>query len=184
FSALRRQYPGITLRITTASTDQMLQLLDQNEVDLAFTLDRHVYHRDYIIAGEECIGTHFITAANDPLTTRGPLSMAEIVTLPCILTEHGMSYRNLLEHYLAQHSLEIDPILEIGNTDLICRLVEQSMGIAFLPDYVTEQAVASGKLARLEVTGLDIKIWKQLLYHRNKCLTPPLKTVMSIFYLV
>lgn len=181
FSALRRQYPGITLRITTASTDQMLHLLDQNEVDLAFTLDRHVYHRDYVSAGEECIGTHFVTGGKDPLAHRGPLTMAEIVTLPCILTEHGMSYRNLLEHYLAQHSLEIDPILEIGNTDLICRLVEQGMGIAFLPDYVTEQAVRAGKLARLEVTGLDIQIWKQLLYHRSKCLTSPLKTVMSFF---
>ncbi len=181
FSALRQQYPGITLRITTASTEHMLHLLDQNEVDLAFTLDRHVYHRDYVIAGEECIGTHFVTSGNNPLASRGPLALSEIVTLPCILTEQGMSYRSLLEHHLAQHSLEIDPILEIGNTDLICRLVEQGMGIAFLPDYVTEQAVSAGTLARLEVTDLNIQIWKQLLYHRSKCLTAPIKTVMSFF---
>lgn len=179
YATLRKQFPGIKLQIMTASTEGILQLLDKNEVDLAYTLDRHVYHRDYIIAGEEKIDTHFVIAAKDPLVNLGQLSMAKIVKLPCILTESGMSYRRILEQHLAQHSLQIDPILEIGNTDLICRLVEKGIGIAFLPDYVTEQALQEGKLARLQVKGLSIEIWKQLLYHRNKSLTPPIKTVMS-----
>lgn len=179
FATLRQQFPGVKLQITTASTEGILQLLDQNEVDLAYTLDRHVYHRDYSIAGEEKIDTHFVISAEDPLVSLGPISMSKLVNLPCILTEQGMSYRRLLEQHLAQHSLQIDPILEIGNTDLICRLVEKGIGIAFLPDYVTEQAVKEGKLARLQVKGLSIEIWKQLLYHRNKSLTPPIKTVMS-----
>ncbi len=179
FATLRQQFPGVKLQITTASTEGILQLLDQNEVDLAYTLDRHVYHRDYIIAGEEKIDTHFVISSKDPLVNLGSVSMSKIVGLPCILTEQGMSYRRILEQHLAQHSLQIDPILEIGNTDLICRLVEKGIGIAFLPDYVTEQSVQEGKLARLQVKGLSIEIWKQLLYHRNKSLTPPIKTVMS-----
>lgn len=181
FSALRREYPGVSLQITTASTEEMLHLLDQNQVDLVYTLDRHVYHRDYTIDSEEQIGTHFVTAANNPIAARSSLTMQEVTTLPCILTESGMSYRKLLEQHLAQHSLEIDPILEIGNTDLICRLVEQGIGIAFLPDYVTEKSVAEGKLAYLNVEDLNIQIWKQLLHHRRKVLTPPIRTVMSFF---
>ena len=181
FFALRQQYPGVTLSITTASTEDILLLLDQNQVDLAYTLDRHVYHRSYVIAGEERIGTHFVTAAGDPLAKKGPLKLEEVIKLPCILTEEGMSYRRLLEQDLARQSLEIDPILEIGNTDLICRLVTQGMGIAFLPDYVTEKKVAEGTLAYLDVEGLNIEIWKQLLYHRNKALTRPIRTVMSFF---
>ena len=181
FSALRREYPGVSLQITTASTEEMLHLLDQNQVDLAYTLDRHVYHRDYTIDSEEQIGTHFVVAASNPITARGPLTLGEVTALPCILTEPGMSYRKLLEQHLAQHSLEIDPILEIGNTDLICRLVEQGIGIAFLPDYVTEKSVAEGKLSYLTVEDFNIEIWKQLLHHRRKVLTPPIRTVMSFF---
>ncbi len=182
FAAMRAQYPGITLRIIPQSTEGILQLLDQNEVDLAYTLDRHVYSRDYVIAGEERIGTHFVAAAHSMPAERGELSMEELVTLPCILTEHGMSYRRLLDQQLAQHSLEIDPILEIGNTDLICRLVEQGLGVAFLPDYVTQAAVQQGSICRFEVTGLSFEIWKQLLYHRGKSLTPPIRTVMSFLH--
>ena len=181
FANLRRQFPGINLQITTTSTEGILHLLNENEVDLAYTLDRHVYHKDYVIASEEVINTHFVTASSDPLAEKSSISIFDIVKLPCILTEPGMSYRRLLEQYLAKKSLQIDPILEIGNTDLICRLVEKGIGIAFLPDYVTEQSLKEGKIVRLPIDGFSIEIWKQLLYHRNKSLTPPIKTVMSFF---
>ena len=181
FAALRRDHPGLSLQITTASTEDLLHLLDQNQVDLAFTLDRHVYHQDYRIAGEERVDTHFVCAAADPLARQDFLTMQEVVEQPCILTEPGMSYRRLLEQHLARHSLQIRPILEIGNTDLICRLVARGMGIAFLPDYVTEQDVEAGRLVRLEVEGLEIEVWKQLLRHRSKYLTPPLRAAMAYF---
>lgn len=181
FAKLREQFPGINLQITTASTEAMLQLLDKNEIDLAYTLDRHVYHKDYIIAGEERIDMHFVASAKTSLISTTKLGISDIVKLPCILTESGMSYRKLLEQYLAKKSLQIDPILEIGNTDLICRLVEQDIGISFLPDYVTEKLIEENKLIKLEIDEVTIEIWKQLLYHRNKSLTPHIKTVMSFF---
>lgn len=182
YSALRKEHPGISLQIITTHTEETLQLLDQNQVDLAYILDRHVYHRNYVIAQEECIGSHFVAASDNPLASSGPLSPAQVVEQPCILTECGMSYRTLLEHQLARYSLEIDPILELGNTDLICSLVASGRGISFLPDYVTEQAVNEGKLVRLEVQGLSIEIWKQLLHHRSKYLSPAIRTVMSYLF--
>ncbi len=182
FAAMRAQYPGITLRIIPQSTEGILQLLDQNEVDLAYTLDRHVYSRDYVIAQEERVGMHFVAAPQSMPAVQGVLSMEQLVELPCILTERAMSYRRLLDQQLAQHSLQIDPILEIGNTNLICRLVEQGLGVAFLPDYVTEPAVQQGRICRFAVTGLSFEIWKQLLYHRGKSLTAPIRTVMSFLH--
>ena len=181
FLALRKQYPNLSLEITTASTEGILSLLDQNKVDLAYTLDRHVYHKDYIIAGEEQIGTHFVASTKSPIAQKKYITMEELTKLPCILTEQGMSYRKLLEQQLASYSYQIDPILEIGNTDLIGRLVSRGIGIAFLPDYVTEKKVKQGKLAYLEVEGLNVEIWKQLLYHRQKSLSKPIKTAMKYF---
>ena len=181
YLAFRKQYPDISLEITTGSTESILSLLDQNKVDLAYTLDRHVYHKDYVIAGEEKIDTHFVASSKSPLAEKQHLTMEEVTKLPCILTEQGMSYRRLLEQQLARYSLQIDPILEIGNTDLIGRLVSRGIGIAFLPDYVTEQKVKKGKLAYLEVEGLEVEIWKQLLYHRQKSLSKPIRTAMTFF---
>lgn len=90
-----------------------------------------------------------------------------------------MSYRRLLEEQLASQSMEIRPFLEIGDTFLICRLVEQNMGISFLPDYVTEEAVRRGTVRRLSVPGYSMEIWAQLLYHHDKWCTPEMQFVID-----
>ena len=89
-----------------------------------------------------------------------------------------MSYRRLLDERLAEMSVEIQPVLEIGNTDLICSLLEQNLGVSLLPDYVTAGRAAEGKLVLLDVEEFEIEVWKQLLYHRNKWVSPQMESVI------
>ena len=122
FADFRRRYPKVSLQVITAGTDEMFRLLDHNEADLVCTLDSHIYDANYVIANEEKIGVHFIASADHPLAGR-TLEISDIIAQPFILTEKGMSYKRLLEEKLASMSLEIHPVLQIGNADMICRLV-------------------------------------------------------------
>ena len=70
-------------------------------------------------------------------------------------------------------------MLELGSTDLICRLVERNAGLSFLPDYVTEQSVNEGKIVRLNVLDFDIELWVQILYHKDKWITPQIQAVID-----
>ena len=163
-----RHYPKITLKFSTADTDDMFRILDHNEADVIFTLDSHVYHKDYIIAKEEQISTHFVTNAASPLAKEKDLSVTDLLAQPFILTEKRIGYRRVFDEELAKRSLEIEPVLEIGRTDLITTSLENGVGISFLPDFVTQKKVAEGKLAYLDVTDFKVDIWKQLIYHRSK----------------
>ncbi len=175
FGAFRERFPGITLKIISASTEEMFRLLNQNEVDMVYTLDNHIYDRTYRIAGEEKVTSHFVAGTGSLGEEKVPLE--ELVRLPFLLTEKGMSYRRLMDEKLASFSLEIQPVLETGNADLICRLVEQGMGVSFLPDYVTRKAVKEGRIRYLAIDGFDIDIWRQLLYHRDKWVSPQMEAV-------
>lgn len=180
FAALHTDYPGITLQIIPADTEEMFRLLGRNQVDLVITLDQHLYSREYVMMDEEQIAVHFVAAAQSPLAGRR-LTMDQLVTQPFLLTEKGMSYRRLMDEQLARANLEVSPILESGNTDLLRRLAEQGMGLAFLPDYVTQASVEQGRLCRLEVEGLQVEVWKQMLYHRDKWVSPQMKIFMDYF---
>lgn len=162
------KYPNIYLKFSTADTDDMFRILDHNEADVIFTLDNHVYHQDYVIAKEEQIDTHFVTGADFPLANKKNISINDIIEYPFILTEKKMGYRRVFDELLAKKSLQINPVLEIGRTDLITASLENGVGISFLPDFVTKKKVAEGKLVYLDVTDFKIDIWKQLIYHRNK----------------
>ena len=90
-----------------------------------------------------------------------------------------MSYRKILDEHLASRSMEISPILEMGNTNLICELVKANVGISFLPDFVTEKAVQEGSIVRLNVENFEVNVWKQILYHRNKWMAKQMDVVLE-----
>lgn len=179
FYMFREQYPGITLTIIAAGTEEMFRLLNHNEADAILTLDNHIYNAEYVIVKEEKEGIHFVAGAENPLCREKSLTVRELLKYPFVLTEKGMSYRRMMDEKMAEMSLEVQPVLEIGRTDIICGLVNQGVGISFLPDYVTKKELQAGRMAYLNVEDFEIEIWKQLLYHRNKWVSPQLEAVLG-----
>lgn len=179
FEAFRRNYPKLSLQVHTAGTSELFQLLDHNEVDVLCTLDRHIFDTSYVTADEEKIPVHFVASVRHPLAQQEIASIPELLRQPCLLTEKDMSYCRMLHERLAQENLEMKPVLESGNADLLCQLVEQNLGISFLPDFVTEQSVRAGKMRRLNVPDLEIELWKQVIYRKEKWVSLPLKAVIN-----
>lgn len=174
------KYPKITLKFSTGDTSDMFDSLNRNEADIIFTLDSHVYDRDYIIAKEEKVDMYFITNKNNPLLLKAPLSLKDIVSEPFILTEKNMGYRRVLDEALAKKTLEITPILEISRTDLICDLLKNNIhAISFLPDFVTKDALKNNELCILEIKDFHPDIWKQLIYHKNKWMSSHLEAFIE-----
>lgn len=180
FSRLRKMYPSIRLELTTAGTAELFRLLDHNEVDMVCTLDSHIYNSNYVIACEEKIGVHFVVPSHSPLAKQKSVTKEDILQQDFLLTEKNMSYRRLLDEWMASDSLSLDPVLENGNADLLCRLVQDGAGISFLPDYVTEEAVRQGTVVRVNAEGFAPELWKQLLYRRDKWISPPMEAVLSL----
>ena len=179
FGRFRARYPKVLLHLITADTAGVLRLLDHNEVDLVCTLDVPVYDTAFIIASEEKVGVHVVASAKNPLAQREKVDVEELLSYPFLLTEKGMSYRRLLDEHLAQQELEIQPVLEMGDADLICHLVEEDMGLSFLPEYVTEKAVCRGTVVRLNVGDFQGAVWKQILYRRDKWISLPMQAMID-----
>lgn len=174
-----RRYPGITLKFSTADTDSMLRMLSRNEADIMMTLDSHVYLKDYVIAKEARMDTHFVVGASSPLAHKKDLLLQDILNFPFILTEKGMGYRRVLDEMLAKRSIAVQPALEVGRTDVITTLLEAGDSVSFLPDFVTRKKVEEGKLCRLQIQDAQADIWQQLIYHRNKWISQSLETFIQ-----
>jgi len=173
------KYPLISIRFSTADTSAMFDMLDRNEADLIITLDCHSYNKDYIIAKEEQLPIHFVTNANSKFAGQKGLSIRDIANEPFVLTEYGQGYRRAFDSELAKRSIDITPVLEIGRTDMITSVLAKSNMISFLPDFVTKPLVDAGVLCYLDVSDMNIEIWKQLIYHKNKWMSKSLKTLIE-----
>ena len=180
FPRIRNQHEGIRLNLATGGTDELFRLLNHNEADLVYTLDSHIYDANYVIAGEEKVGVHFVVSREHPLAQKAYLTKEDLIHQRFLLTEKGMSYRRLLDEWMAKDSLEILPVLETGRADLICSLVEQNVGVSFLPEYVTRQAAARGSVVLMDAKGFGPELWKQLIYHREKWISPAMQSVIAL----
>lgn len=181
FVSFREQYPGIALKLIPAGTEEMFRMMDCNEVDAIMTLDSHIYNTDYTVAKEERAAAVFVASPGLVPQTEKPLHIRDIVSYPFLLTERGRSYRRMLDEKLAAQSLEVKPVLELGNVDLLAELAEQGAGIALLPDFIVKDRVEQGRLVQLEVEDGEIEIWKQMIYHRRKWLSKQLDCVIHHF---
>ena len=158
----------------------MFDKLRKNETDLVFTLDRHIYDSDFIICAEQEEQVHFIAAADNPVAGCS-WKLSEISQNEFVLTEQAMSYRKILNETLASKSLEIRPVLEIGNPLQICELVKNSSLLSFLPDFISEKYVKDGQIKRLDVAGCPVTVWTQLLLHKNKWRSPAINVFVEFY---
>ena len=179
YADFHRKYPSIYIRFSTGDSGNLLHMLDRNEADVIITLDHHLYNKDYVVAKEQKIPMHFVASSESKFAHRKGLSIKDIIEEPFVLTEYGQGYRRVFDRELAKKSLEITPVLEIGRTDIITSVIMENDMISFLPDFVTDELIASGKLCHLDVVDMNIDIWKQLIYHKNKWLSKSMKTFIE-----
>ena len=172
--------PQVELVLRTATADEMLQWLGTNQIDLAYTLDQPLVQPSLVLALDQPEPICIVAPAGHPLAAEEEVPLEELARQEFLLTERGMSYRDALDQALAAQQLSIKPYLELGSAALLCQMVERGMGLSVLPEYTVRDALAAGRLARLNVPGCTLEMHRQLFYHRDKWLTPQMKAFIEL----
>ena len=149
----------------------------QQSCVFVFTLDKKFNHPEWVCASQTVEEIIFV-APKDQKRSKVPIE--ELVQKPFILTERGAAYQYELERLLAEQELRIEPILEIGNTETIIKLVKRAIGLSFLPKYTVSYELETGQLVQIQTNLPVVTMYCQLLYHKNKWLTPQMKTLIQL----
>lgn len=174
-----QQCPHVEISTCTALVPELLQMLRQNDIDILFFLDKKFYFPEWIKVLEQPEKIHFVASKDSSLAGKKQISVSRLLQEPLFLTEKGISYRYALEQSLAAKGYELHPVWEVGNTDVITRFLLKNKGISFLPEYVVEEHIKNGDLVILDTECEEITMWSQLVYYRNKYVTPQMKLFME-----
>ena len=175
-----RQCPHVQLSTCTGSPRQLFEMVRQNDVDLLYFLDERTNFPEWVKVAERRESAIFVASALHPLARCKGISLERLLQEPFLLTEKGISYRYTMEQVLAAEGVEIRPFLETGNTDIITKMLLKNIGVSFLPEYVVHDAILEGQLAALDVDCPAISMWSQLVYHRNKWITPQMEIFLDL----
>ncbi|TCL62201.1 LysR family transcriptional regulator [Hydrogenispora ethanolica] len=176
----RRRYPEVEIALKIANCADFRELLGENQIDVAFFLDQAIAAPDLVTALQVPEPLTFLAMPGHPLISRAPIGPADLAGASLILTEAGCSYRRALESTLAGAGVKPHSVLETGSLQAIKQFTMDGMGITLLPRIAATAELADGRLVKLDWIGPEFAMLTQLVYHKDKWLSPPLRAFIAL----
>ena len=180
----RTQFPKVEIQFKFGSYDCFRSHLRQNSIDVAFFLERPCSEQDFItqVLFEEPMAV--ISSPDHALASREGVAPMDLNDQRLVLTENGCSYRRLFESILVQTGVKAASVMAISSNEVIKKFVGDGWGIGFLPRIVVQDELNKGSLALLNWTGPPFAVQAQLVYHRDKWLSPSLQAFLNLVFTV
>ncbi|HEY3425979.1 MAG TPA: LysR family transcriptional regulator [Negativicutes bacterium] len=169
----RNHYANVELVLKFENCSKIQHCIRNNELDIALIINRKVEDPDLIV---KCLSIEpllFITAPNHPFATK-TISPQDLSKTCLILTEPGCSYRATIENMLDNTNVIPRSRMEVNSIESIKQLVMLGLGISMLPHFTVEKELQNNQLA-VATHQLPVpQYMTQLIYHKNKWLSPAL----------
>lgn len=173
-------FPYITINTKTAPANELLQMLKHNELDIVYLLDKRLCGKDFICAWSEPVRIVFVTHQGNPFAGKKVFLKELVAKQSFILTENTGFYRRALEEVAMEKGIVIQPLFAIDNTSAIIELLKKGLGVSFLPEYAVKESVTKNELSIIDVEDCFMQFWSQLFYHKDKWLTPQMKSFIEL----
>lgn len=146
---------------------------------IAGTLDVGIFYQD--IGG--CQDSLIINSLEDcPVVLTASPSIAERFSdfttpnqrhqIPLIINEPNCFFRQIFEEYLRKTSIILDHTIEIESIETIKHLVQNDVGVSFLPRFTIEEELKNGSLVEINTNVEHNVITIACAYHKNKWISP------------
>lgn len=175
-----RRYPNVNITLMEPEPGELYELLTKNEADFAYLVDDPVVREQFVQFGSRQEELCFVVSPDYPLAGQSELTLAQLQAEPFLLTKRGHCYHAHLLKELMRRGMSINVRLESGNTEPIKLLVERGLGVAYLPRFAVQESIENGSLVALNVTDCRHYVYRQLIYHRNKWLTPAMRAMLDM----
>lgn len=174
------RHKNISLKIKTGETNELLRQLKQNVLDMVYITSGINTDPDLICCCKREENLLFLCDSNHVLADKKNVTAQEIFKYHFAVTEHsGFCYRRLIE-LAAQYNAKLYESVELNSTSVITNLAHKGMGIAFLPEYAVKHHLENHFLVKIDTLIPKQIYFSQVLYHKNRWLSPYMKDFIEM----
>ena len=175
--AFHEDFPKIRLRISNHSTPQAVQAVRNGEVDFAVVSTPAEAEAPLNIVELESFREILVGGRTFTALASQTLSLKELSAYPLIsLSEESMT-RAFYRQFFLEHDAVLRPDTEAATTDQMLTLVRSELGLAFVPEPMTRNALKSREIVQLTLREEIPARSVCLVYDRHR----PLNTAARAF---
>lgn len=174
------KFPGIEIILKTVKSTEYEELLLDNQIDVAFCLDRMITVSDFIVDLAIPEPLALLVEPNHPLAKLPDVYPENIADYLLILAEKDCSYRRAIMTILGDCGLAPNSIMEVESIQAMKQLAINGLGIIFLPKVTVAEELSKGQLVELNWSGPSFEFLTQVIYHEDKWRSPALQTLLNM----
>ncbi|MEZ4664739.1 MAG: LysR family transcriptional regulator substrate-binding protein [Caldilineaceae bacterium] len=180
-SAFRSQFPKVDIVFCPSLNGaDWSTLLSEGLADAALSLAEPFHSSTVYVKPLRREPILVVTTPNHRLAQFADLMLEDFQTETMLLTEADCRYRRVFMRAMRSAAVSPANILEFHSLEAIKQCALTGMGVAVLPQVVVQQELASGRLVNLHVEGLQFNMVTQLLWHKDKWVSPALQAFLEM----
>lgn len=129
----KKKYPGIKFEITSKSSAEMLEMLENRNLDLiidTLPINSKKKTNKVVISKKK---NYFVF--NKKLNPKIIINKLEDLTkYDLLLPSYDTSMRNKLDEYLESKEVKLNPLIEVDNSEMLLNMVINGLGIGYLDE--------------------------------------------------
>lgn len=139
-------YPDINIKVTNKTTYESLRLLKNGSVDVCFINLPIADVGDLEIT--PCIEIHDILVGGERYRrlSQVGLELKDLPGYPLLLLEDLSNSRRYIDQYAEENGVVLNPILELGSSDLLISFAQINLGLTYVIKEFTEDALKEKRL--------------------------------------
>ena len=174
------RFPGVEIELQIKRPAEQLAALRAGELDMALILAPPSEGDEFIRAWERRDRAVFVTKSASPPHAEMPLSLEALCAQRLVLPCRGAGFRELFEQIAVEAGIKLAPAASINQLSMVKQLLTVDNVVALLPEYAVRDELADGSLQLLAVDCPEMKLRAQMLYHRNKWVSPPMQELIDL----
>lgn len=178
----RLRYPDVEVTLKFGDYSDFFRMLRNNSIDIALFLEKEILEEDLITVKKVTEPMVLLSSPDNLLARKDSVEPKDLNNENFILTEPGCGYRALFENMISEYSIKTRSIIETGNVQAIKQLAMSGMGITLLPQIAVEEECLQKRLVKLNWEGPKLEMLTQVMYHKNKWISGPLKVFIELIH--
>jgi DNA-binding transcriptional LysR family regulator len=137
-------HPDVQVTVRTGHSEEVLELVKRSEVDVGLIrtlrdpdIEQFTLYEDALV---------LVVHPSHPFAARGEAELAELAEQHFILFDRASSYHELATALFAEAGIVLRGSMELDNIDSAKKMVQQGLGVAFLPQVAIVDEVRGGAL--------------------------------------
>lgn len=171
--------PNLQIQMQIKNTTECLAAIEQGEIDFAFVegyFNKAIYNSKVIKTARILL----VVEPNHALAQKEQVTLQDIFAYSLIIHQKESRLRGILPIGLSTYNYSYEnfvKILQVGNANIIKKLVAAGKGIAFLYEDIVDEELKDHDLVAIPVEGFELRRELSMVYLNSRKINPFLDKV-------